>query len=208
MSELVKVLIIGNNVNYLAETLPLYGFEVCINSTKEQVIKTFSTKKFFDIVVIDFQELTDSFDLIKTIRKSTFYSTIPILTIGKTIEKAVYSLKLGADEYLTKPINIPLFLAKIEALIRRSKSTWTKEKFNNVTNNQNNKLNSLTEREKDVLLLVVQGANNKEIAEKLVLSEVTVKGHISKILKKLNVNSRIQAVLHVLKLNIEERKIY
>jgi DNA-binding NarL/FixJ family response regulator len=204
----MKVLIIGNATNYLTEILPLYGYEIFLKKTPEDIQKTFSTKEFFNIIIIEFQELQDSFNVIKAIRKSAFYSTIPVIMIGENKEKSVYALRLGADEYLAKPINIPLFLAKIEAIVRRAKSTWTKEKFNNVTNNQNNRFNSLTEREKDVLLLVVQGANNKEIAEKLVLSEVTVKGHISKILKKLNVSSRIQAVLLVLKLNIEERKIY
>jgi DNA-binding NarL/FixJ family response regulator len=57
----------------------------------------------------------------------------------------------------------------------------------------NNKNFSLSEREKEVLLPVSQGLNNKEIAEKLFLSEGTVKNYISSIYSKLDVKDRVQA---------------
>jgi DNA-binding NarL/FixJ family response regulator len=185
----------------------MYGYEVFVAKFKENVLKLFSTKSFFDIIFIEFENINNSFEILKGIRNSKIYSEIPIIIIGESGNKAIFALKLGADEYFTPPLNMPLFLAKIESITRRAKLTWNKDKFKNVTNNKNNNFNSLTEREKDVLLLVVQGSNNKEIANKLVISEVTVKGHLSKIFKKLNVTSRAQAMLLALKMNIEERNI-
>lgn len=52
----------------------------------------------------------------------------------------------------------------------------------------------LTEREREVLLLLVEGLTNTEIAEKLVLSKSTIKNHVSSILGKLEVKSRTKAV--------------
>jgi NarL family two-component system response regulator LiaR len=52
----------------------------------------------------------------------------------------------------------------------------------------------LTERERDVLILMVEGLNNTEIAEKLVVSPSTIKSHVSHILSKLDVTSRTEAV--------------
>jgi NarL family two-component system response regulator LiaR len=52
----------------------------------------------------------------------------------------------------------------------------------------------LTERERDVLRLLVDGRSNPEIAEQLTLSRSTVKTHVSHILEKLGVNSRLEAV--------------
>ena len=60
----------------------------------------------------------------------------------------------------------------------------------------------LTSREKEVLALAAEGANNKEIAEKLVLREVTVKSHLNNIFKKLNVTNRTQAVLLAMQTNL------
>ena len=56
------------------------------------------------------------------------------------------------------------------------------------------------------LLLVTQGENNKSIADKLVLSEVTVKSHLSSIFKKLNVTNRTQLVLLAMHVNLLEEK--
>src|SRR3990170_882602 len=57
----------------------------------------------------------------------------------------------------------------------------------------------LTQRELQVLQLAAQGLSNKEIAEKLVISEKTVKNHIGNIFSKLQVNDRTQAILYALR---------
>jgi NarL family two-component system response regulator LiaR len=57
----------------------------------------------------------------------------------------------------------------------------------------------LTEREHEVLNLVVQGHSNQQIADKLVISITTVKAHISNILSKLQVSSRAEAIAYAIK---------
>jgi NarL family two-component system response regulator LiaR len=57
----------------------------------------------------------------------------------------------------------------------------------------------LTERELDVLRLVAEGRSNKEIAERLVITEMTVRTHVSNILGKLHLASRTQAALYALR---------
>jgi RNA polymerase sigma factor (sigma-70 family) len=54
-------------------------------------------------------------------------------------------------------------------------------------------LEPLSEREREVLVLLAQGASNKEIAERLFISEGTVKNHVSNILGKLQAENRTQA---------------
>jgi NarL family two-component system response regulator LiaR len=57
----------------------------------------------------------------------------------------------------------------------------------------------LTEREKEVLSLIAEGRNNREIAEQLVISEKTVKTHVSNILNKLHLDDRTQAAIYALR---------
>ena len=62
-----------------------------------------------------------------------------------------------------------------------------------------NPLTRLTDRELEVLQLIVQGANNREIANKLVITAGTVKSHISNILNRLEARDRTQAAVIAVK---------
>lgn len=59
--------------------------------------------------------------------------------------------------------------------------------------------NTLTERERDILLLLAQGLSNKQIAGQLHITEGTVKGHVSNILAKLHLEDRTQAAVYAVK---------
>jgi DNA-binding NarL/FixJ family response regulator len=64
----------------------------------------------------------------------------------------------------------------------------------------------LTEREMEVLTLVAQGLNNRDIAKQLFISENTVKNHIRNILEKLHLHSRMEAVVYAVREKLLEIK--
>jgi NarL family two-component system response regulator LiaR len=104
-------------------------------------------------------------------------------------------LKAGAIGYLMKNVSARELSAAIRAA-KQGKMTLSPEAAQALVNATQNasKANDLTEREHEVLKLMVEGLNNAEIAERLVVSLSTVKYHISNILMKLGVDNRVAAV--------------
>ena len=208
MAELTKILLVDDNPKFLEDVLPFYGYEVKCAHNGVECLEILNSGELFDLVLLDIMmPKMDGWETLKNIRKTPICKDIPVimLTAVNEDQKMVTGLKIGADDYIVKPFVLPNLLARIEAVLRRSKTTQNKSQKSNVTINQINQFNSLTRREKDVLLLVAQGENNKSIAEKLVVSEITVKSHLNNIFKKLNVSNRTQAVLLAMQMNLVEK---
>ncbi len=208
MAELTKILLVDDNPKFLEDVLPFYGYEVKCAHNGVECLEILNSDELFDLVLLDIMmPKMDGWETLKNIRKTPICKDIPVimLTAVNEDQKMVTGLKIGADDYIVKPFVLPNLLARIEAVLRRSRTIQNKSQKSNVTINQINQFNSLTRREKDVLLLVTQGENNKSIAEKLVVSEITVKSHLNNIFKKLNVSNRTQAVLLAMQMNLVEK---
>ena len=65
------------------------------------------------------------------------------------------------------------------------------------------KYNNLTEREKEVLELIIQGKSNPQIANELILSIHTVKAHLESIYKKLGMHNKVQAAVYTV-INVKQ----
>jgi NarL family two-component system response regulator LiaR len=110
-------------------------------------------------------------------------------------------LAAGAISYLIKNVTSEE-LAKAIREAASGRSTLSPEAAKvliHATRPANQPAFELTEREQEVLNLVVQGHNNKQIAEMLIISLATVKAHISSILSKLQVASRAEAIAFAIK---------
>ncbi|MFN7251422.1 MAG: response regulator [Anaerobacillus sp.] len=125
-----------------------------------------------------------------------------ILTMHSHEEYFMSAIREGADGYLLKDAPSEQVVGAVRTVMRGEAvihPTMTK-KLLTFHQQQNNgvKETELTEREKEVLTCLVQGLSNKEIAKNLFISDKTVKIHVSKIFKKINVKSRSQAVIHAI----------
>ena len=203
MTELGKVLVIDDNPKFLEDSLPLYGYEVESAVDGLKAMKTLSKKTDFDIILLDvMMPNMNGWDVLKEIRENENTKQIPIImtTAISEEQKIVKGLKMGADDYIVKPFVLSTLLARIEAVIRRS--AWNKNDSNQIDIKKVKSVNNdITPKESVVLELLTKGLNNKEIAEKLDITEVTVKTHLRNIYKKFNVNSRTQLVLMAMQLS-------
>ncbi len=109
------------------------------------------------------------------------------------------ALKLGCAGYILKE-NIAGIVPAVEAVLNGQMVFGPKvvDKLPNV-NRDNLYSTALTERENDILVLIADGLNNSEIANKLYLSEGTVRNYISTMLDKLNLRDRTQLAVYYYK---------
>ena len=205
MDGIASILVVDDNPKFLKDALPMYGYEITTAEDGIEALKILSDDKYsFDLVLLDvMMPNMDGWDTLKAIRKNPKTQYIPVIMITAVSEdqKVVSGLKIGADDYIVKPFILPNLLARIEAVLRRSKwqaeSVKTEKKINKDVN-----IDALTPKEKEVLSLVAKGASNQEIADKLCVQDVTVKTHLNSIFKKLKVSNRTQAVLLALEINL------
>jgi len=206
MDGIASILIVDDNPKFLKEALPMYGYEVETAMDGIEALKILGEEnKHFDLILLDvMMPNMDGWDTLKAIRKNEKTQYIPVIMITAVSEeqKVVSGLKIGADDYIVKPFILPNLLARIEAVLRRSK--WQSEAASKQTKkiNKDVNINLLTPKEKEVLSLLAKGANNQEIANELCVQDVTIKTHLNSIFKKLKVSNRTQAVLLAMEINL------
>ena len=204
MNGVASILVVDDNPKFLADALPMYGYDVTVANDGLEALKILMNKTF-DLILLDvMMPNMDGWDTLKAIRKNKNTQYIPVIMITAVSEdqKVVSGLKIGADDYIVKPFILPNLLARVEAVLRRSKWQQEAQPKAEKTLNKDVNIDALTPKEKEVLALVAKGASNQEIADKLFVRDVTVKTHLNSIFKKLKVTNRTQAVLLAMQMNL------
>ena len=126
--------------------------------------------------------------------------------------EGVAALKMGARGYCDRDITLPLLARALEAVRRgevwvgRKLTARLLEEMSALSHGQrrptgvaepDGRLQRLTPRERDIVDLLSAGASNKEIAQRLVVTERTVKAHLTAVFRKLGMSGRLQAALFV-----------
>ncbi|KXG77173.1 response regulator [Thermotalea metallivorans] len=139
-------------------------------------------------------------------------SKIIMLTIHEDREYLFETINIGASGYVLKDAESSSLIKAIrdvhsgESYIHPSLAASLVKEFNKKgrLDDDEFKKERLTRREYEVLGLIAEGKNNKEIADTLFISEKTVKNHVSNIFKKIDVNDRTQAAIYAYKHNIKK----
>ena len=146
-------------------------------------------------------------EVLEKIKEQDIDIKVIILTVHNEIEYLLKAVDIGIDGYMLKDSNSnELKKAILSAIQGESYIQPNLIPLLNAKMIQRDidkeKLELLTKRELEVLKLMTFGAFNKEIGEKLNISERTVKNHISNIFRKIEVSDRTQAAIFAIKNNI------
>ena len=163
-----------------------------------------------DVVLMDVQMPTmDGIEATRRIVASSD-TRVVILTTFERDDYLFAALDAGASGFLLKSCSADELVAAIRnvaeghallapkmtrSLIERFTAERARESAPRTTADAVPGLDELTDRERDVLVLIAEGRSNAEIAEELVVGTATVKTHVSRILTKLGLRDRVQAVV-------------
>ena len=174
----------------------------------EAVAKAMDTTP--DIVLMDVRmPRRGGIDACMSIKDAVPSAKIIMLTISDEEADLYDAIKAGAMGYLLKEISIEEVATAIRAvhggqsLISPSMASKLLSEFASMIKRSDERPQlpapRLTEREMEVLRLVAKGLNNRDIAKQLFISENTVKNHIRNILEKLQLHSRMEAVVYAVR---------
>lgn len=143
-------------------------------------------------------------DVLKEIKKNKYPVKVLMLTVHNDVEYLLKAFDLGVEGYMVKDSDSIELKRAINCLSNGEKYIQPNllPLLNNrllVRTSDKEKLNLLTKREREMLVYLVNGMLNKEIAIELNISERTVKNHISNLFKKIEVNDRTQAAVFAIK---------
>ena len=158
-----------------------------------------------DVILMDMvMPRMGGLEAIRKIKEQCPDARILVLTSFSDDETVFPAIKAGALGYLLKNTSPDILLRAIRDVHKGNSSIST-----DIANKLMSELqrrsdlplteDPLTEREMDVLNLVAQGMTNQEIADQLVISEGTVRTHVSNILSKLHLANRTQSALYALR---------
>ena len=169
-----------------------------------------ATDSMPDIVLMDVRmPKRGGIDACTAIKDAVPSAKIIMLTISDEEADLYDAIKAGASGYLLKEISIEEVAAAIRAvnegqsLISPSMASKLLTEFATMIKRTDDRQQvptpRLTDREMEVLKLVAKGLNNRDIAKQLFISENTVKNHIRNILEKLQLHSRMEAVVYAVR---------
>ena len=166
-----------------------------------------------DVILLDVRMPKKSgIEACLAIKESVPSAKIIMLTVSDEEADLYEAVKSGASGYLLKDSSIEEVAQAIrvvadgQSLISPSMAIKLIDEFKQMSRpeRETGPALRLTERELDVLRLVAQGHSNTEIAARLFISENTVKNHVRNMLEKLQLHSRMEAVMYAVRENLLE----
>lgn len=155
-----------------------------------------------DMLILDLNMPgTDGINLMQQLKSEGVAQPILILTVSEAEEDLARALRSGANGYLLKSMEPDEVVdalqraVKGETVVAPAMTAKLISLLDNKASSANSLLDSLTQREREILAHLAKGGSNKAIARELDISYDTVKLHVRHILAKLNLSSRVEAAV-------------
>ncbi len=204
MTESIRVLVVDDHPLFRQGVVHSLGWErdvavVGEASSGEEALKL-ACELLPDVVVMDVS--MPGWGGLVTVEKITTAcpaTKIVMLTVSEDKDKLLAAFKAGARAYVLKGVSgrelTDVLRAVVGGEVYVSPSLASEMLVSLTKGNAPDPLQELTEREHEILRLIGSGLTNREIGERIFLSEKTIKHYVTNILQKLQVRSRVEAAL-------------
>jgi len=207
VTEAISVLIVDDHrvvrqgVRAFLETQP--GIMVVAEADSGEASIQLVQEHAPDVVLMDLvMPGMDGVETTRQVKKVSPRTQIIVLTSYHQDEYIFPAIRAGALSYLLKDAqpeelaNAVRKAANGEAVLHPRVAARVVQELHGARQDSPNPFTELSDRELEVLRLIADGMNNADIAEQLVISEKTVKSHVSNILSKLHLGDRTQAAVY------------
>ena len=202
--------VVRNGIRAYLETLP--EFKVVGEAVSGEEALSLVTEYIPDVVLLDLiMPGMDGVETTRRIKQISPRTQVVVLTSYHEDAHIFPALKAGAISYILKDMK----MEKLVDVLRRAMqgevtlhprvAARVLQNIRGENSGEQPLFTELTDRELDVLKLIANGLTNSQIAEKLVISENTVKGHVSNILSKLHLADRTQVAVYAWQQGIVQR---
>jgi DNA-binding NarL/FixJ family response regulator len=205
--------------------LELNGYSVITAENGEQALSML--EKYHPHLLISDIKMPhkNGYELLKSIRRLPQYRLLPVILLSEFSETnaRIHGYQVGCDLYLPKPFEMEELGAIIRNLLERSQAIHSELRFSQGDSSdrleppnivpESSELHSaekdtglsklyhqlkLTQRETEVLKLLIEGRSNIEIGQQLHLSPRTIEKYVSSLLRKSNLNNRIELICYAM----------
>ena len=211
-SEPVRVLVVDDQELFRRGLIMLLGsdsdIEVVGEASDGITATDLAVRTAPDVILLDVRmPRRTGVEACRSIKEVVPSAKIIMLTVSDEEADLYESVKNGASGYLLKDSSIEEVAQAIrvvnegQSLISPSMAVKLIDEFKQMSKPEREQGPALrlTERELEVLRLVAKGLNNREVAKELFISENTVKNHVRNILEKLQLHSRMEAVMYAMR---------
>lgn len=202
--------VVRNGIRAYLETIS--DFQVVGEASSGEEALTMVAELIPDIVLLDLiMPGMDGIDTTRRIRQISPRTQVVVLTSYHEDVHIFPALKAGAISYILKDMKMEKLVDVLhravqgEVTLHPRVASRVLQNIRGENGEEQPLFTELTDRETDVLKLIANGLTNSQIADKLVISENTVKGHVSNILSKLHLADRTQAAAYAWQQGIVNR---
>ena len=164
-----------------------------------------------DVALIDLVMPGGRIEATRAVRAASPHTQVVLLTSFEDARQIVAAIQAGALSCLLKDVDADALAdalrkaARGEAVLHQRVAAKLMDSLRRGNDPDAALLDSLSQREREVLALMAEGLSNQQIAERLGIGEKTVKTHVSNVLGKLDVSDRTQAAVYAWKSGMKQR---